>query len=147
MSQCDALVVAVRGQEVWVEVAARAAACEHCRTPEICREGLLGLSAGPRRYRLENRIGARVGDRVRLSVADGILWRAALVSYVLPVVLAIAGAVLGQSVGTDVWAITGAVAGLTCGLVLLRRHEMHATHHEGGYVLQIETNDPRIKEQ
>ncbi len=147
MSQCDALVVEVCGQEVWVEVPARSAACEHCRTPEICREGLLGLSAGPRRYRLENRIGARVGDRVRLSVADGTLWRAALLSYGLPVVLAIAGAVVGQSIGADVWAITGAVTGLTCGLVLLRRHEMRARHHGAGYALQIETNDLRVKEQ
>lgn len=147
MSQCDAFVVEVRGQQVWVEVPARTAACEHCRTPEVCREGLLGLSAGPRRYRMENRIGARVGDRVRLSVADGTLWRASLLSYVLPVVLAIAGAAIGQSIGADAWAIAGTVAGLTCGLVVLRRHEMRARAQGGGYVLQIETNDLRIKEQ
>ena len=147
MSQCDALVVAASGSEVWVEVPGRAPACGHCKSADACQDGLLGLSAGPRRYRLDNLTGARVGDRVQLTVADGTLWRASLASYVLPVLLAIAGAVIGQSFAGDGWAVMGTLAGLGCGLALLRRHEIRARHDGNLLSLQVQSNEIRIKEQ
>ena len=61
MSQCEARVVAVAGSDVWVEVPGRAPTCGNCKTADACQTGLLGLNTGPRRYRLENRIGAQVG--------------------------------------------------------------------------------------
>lgn len=148
MSQCDAVVVEVSGAEVWVEVPGRAPTCGSCKTADACREGLLGLGAGPRRYRLENRIGARLGDRVQLAVADGTVWRAALASYVLPLLLAIAGAVIGQSLaGGDAWAVIGALAGLACGLALLRGNEMRARADGNLLSLQIQTKEVRFKEK
>ena len=147
MSQCDAVVVEVSGAEVWVEVPGRAPACGNCRTTDACREGLLGLSAGPRRYRLENRIGARVGDRVQLAVAGGTLWHAALVSYVLPLLLAIAGAVIGQSLAGDGWAAVGTLTGLGCGLALLRGNELRARGDGNMFSLQVQTMEARFKEK
>ncbi len=146
MSTCDAVVVEVSGAEAWVEVPGRAAACGSCKTTDACQEGLLGLSAGPRRYRLENRIGARVGDRVQLAVAEGTLWRAALASYVLPLLLAIAGAVIGQWLAGDGWAAVGTLAGLGCGLVLLRGNEMRARGDGHLLSLQVQTMEVRFKE-
>lgn len=147
MSRCDAVVVDVSGSEVWVEVPARASACGNCKTADVCQGGLLGLSAGPRRYRLDNLIGARVGDRVSLTVADGTLWRAALASYLLPVLLAIGGAVIGQSVAGDVWAVMGTLIGIGGGLVLLRRNEFRARHDASLFSLQIQTKELRFKEK
>lgn len=147
MSQCDAVVVAASGSEVWVEVPGRAPACGSCKSPGACQDGLLGLSAGPRRYRLDNLIGARVGDHVQLTVADGTLWRASLASYVLPLLLAIVGAVIGQSFAGDVWAVMGTLTGLGCGLVLLRRNEIRARHDASLFSLQVQTNEVRFKEQ
>lgn len=147
MTQCDAVVVAVAGREVWVEVPERAPNCGSCKTADACQTGLLGLSAGPRRYRLENRIGARVGDHVQLTVADGTVWRASLLSYVLPLLLAIGGAAIGQFAAGDVGAVTGMLAGLGCGLVLLRRSEIRARSDAGLFSLQIETMKVRFKEQ
>ena len=147
MSQCDAVVVEASGNEVLVEVPGRAPACGSCETQDACQTGLLGLSAGPRRYRVENSIGARVGDRVSLTVADGTLWSASLASYGLPVLLAIAGAAIGQSVAGDPGAATGTLAGLGCGLLLLRRKELRARHDASLFSLQVQTKEVRFKEK
>jgi positive regulator of sigma E activity len=146
MSQCEAVVVAVAGREVWVEVPERAPNCGSCKTADACQTGLLGLSAGPRRYRLENRIGARVGDHVQLTVADGTVWRASLLSYVLPLLLAIGGAAIGQFAAGDVGAVTGMLAGLGFGLVLLRRNEIRARSDASLFSLQTEIMKVRFKE-
>jgi sigma-E factor negative regulatory protein RseC len=146
MSQCDAVVVEASGNEVWVEVPGRAPACGSCKNTDACQDSLLGLSAGPRRYRLENRIGARIGDRVQLTVADGTLWHASVASYVLPVLLAIAGAVVGQTAGGDAWAAMGTLAGLGCGLVLLRFKELRARRQDSFLSLDVQTQEVRFKE-
>jgi sigma-E factor negative regulatory protein RseC len=147
MSQCEAVVVEASGGEVLVEVPGRAPTCGNCKTSDACQEGLFGLSAGPRRYRVANPIGARVGDRVQLTVADGTLWRASLMSYVLPLLLAIGGAVVGQSLAGDAWAVAGTLAGLGCGLVLLRRKEILARREGSLFSLQVQTREIRFKEQ
>jgi sigma-E factor negative regulatory protein RseC len=147
MSQCDAVVVEASGNQVLVEVPGRAPACGSCQTQDACQDGLLGLSAGPRRYRLDNLIGARVGDRVSLTVADGTLWRASLASYGLPVLLAIAGAAIGQSLAGDPGAVTGTLAGLGCGLALLRRKELRVRHDANLFSLQVQTKEVRFKEK
>ena len=147
MSQCEAVVVAVADDEVWVEVPERAPTCGSCKTAGACQTGLLGLSAGPRRYRLENRIGASVGDHVQLTVADGTVWRASLMSYVLPLLLAIGGAAIGQFVTGDVGAVLGTMAGLGCGLLLLRRNEIRARGDASLLSLQIDARKIRFKEQ
>lgn len=146
MSECDALVVEVSGDQVLVEVSGRAPACGNCSKPDGCQGGLTGLSTGPRRYRLDNRTGARVGDRVRLTVADGTLWRASLASYLLPVLLAIAGAAVGQFWAEDPGAVAGMFAGLGGGLALLRRKEMRARHENSPLSLRVSTNNSRFKE-
>jgi len=147
MSQCEAVVVEASGSDIWVEVPGRAPTCGNCKTSDTCQQGLLGLSAQPRRYRVANLIGARVGDSVQLTVADGTLWRASLMSYVLPLMLAIGGAVVGQSLAGDAWAAMGTVAGLGCGLVLLRRKEIHARRKGSLFSLQVQTREIRFKEQ
>ncbi len=100
MSRCDAVVVEVNGDDAVVELPARAAACGSCKDSAACGETFLG-DGGIRRYRLANRIGARVGDHVQLGIADGMLWQASLASYVFPLLLALAAAWVGQDWGGD----------------------------------------------
>ena len=145
MSRCDAVVVAVSGGEAWVELPARAASCGNCSKTESCSEGLIG-SAGVRRYRLANSIGARVGDRVQLTIADGGLWQASLASYVLPLLFAIAGAMLGQAMGSDGLAAVGTLLGLAVGLLLLRRSELRVRHDQNLVSLQFPTQEIRFEE-
>jgi sigma-E factor negative regulatory protein RseC len=147
MSQCEARVVAASGNEVWVEVAGRAPSCGNCKTADACQTGLLGLAAGPRRYRLENRIGAQVGDQVQLTVAEGTLWHASVWSYGVPLLLAIVGAMIGQSLSGDAAAVAGTLAGLVCGMVVLRRREVRARGEGSLFSLQVQTKEMRFKEQ
>lgn len=132
MTQCDAHVVAVTSNnEVWVEVRARLTACEHCPNPMGCQTGLLGQANRPRRYRMSNTLDLRVGDRVRLVVAEGTVFRAVLASYVIPLLLIISGAMIGQRLAGDEAAAGGALVGLALGFALLRRCEQsfHDGHH------------------
>jgi positive regulator of sigma E activity len=147
MSQCDAVVVEVAGNQVWVEVPGRAPACGSCKTADACQDSLLGLSARSRRYRLENRLGARVGDHVSLNVADGTVWRASLASYVLPLLLAIGAAAVGQSAAGDFGAVAGLLAGLICGVILLRLKEIRARRDGSLFSLQPQTREVVFKEQ
>ncbi len=147
MSGCDAVVVETSGSEAWVEVPARALSCGSCKSSGACQDGLLGWRAGPRRYRLDNTSGVRVGDHVLLMVAEGTLWRASLASYVLPLLLAIGGAAIGQFVAGDVSAAAGTLAGLGCGLALLRRREILARRDGSPFSLQVQTREIRFKEQ
>lgn len=147
MSQCEAQVVATSGSQVWVEVAGRAPSCGNCKTADACQTGLLGLTTGPRRYRLENHIGAKVGDQVQLTVAEGTLWRASLWSYGAPLLLAIAGATIGQSMAGDAAAVAGTLVGLVCGMAILRRSEILARNKGNLFSLQVQTREIRFKEQ
>jgi len=147
MSQCEAKVVEVSGSDVWVEVPGRAPACGSCKSPDECQTGLLGLSAGTRRYRVANHLGVRVGDRVSLSVADGTVWRVSLASYVLPLLFAMVGAAIGQSVAGDAWAVAGMLAGLACGWALLHRKELAARRDRSLFSLQIQTKEVVFKDQ
>ncbi len=139
MNQCDAIVVAATGNQVWVEIPARAKACANCPSPGACQTGFLGLGGlmgSPRRYRLDNELGLRVGDRVSLVVAEGTLLRASLASYLIPVLLAMGGAVAGQSWAGDAAAVAGTLAGLALGFVLLRRNEHAARYGRNPLSLQ-----------
>ena len=146
MSRCDAVVVEVGGNDAWVELPARAPSCGNCKNTDACVEGLAG-NAGVRRYRLANRIGARVGDRVQLDIADGMLWRASLASYVWPLLLAIAGAMVGQVLGDDAWAASGTLFGLVIGLFFLRRREVQVRDNQELISLQFPTREIRFEEQ
>lgn len=145
MSQCDAVVIEVNGGEVVVELPARAAACGNCKDSVACQDGVLGVG-GARRYRLANRIGARVGDHVQLGIADGLLWRASLASYVLPLLLALAAAWAGQALGGDGAAVVGLLFGLACGLALLRRRELQARRDPAMISLQFPTREIRFED-
>ncbi|MBI5897776.1 MAG: SoxR reducing system RseC family protein [Rhodocyclales bacterium] len=145
MSRCDAVVIQVSGGEVVVELPARAAACGACKDSAACGEGLPG-EGGVRRYRLANRIGARVGDHVQLGIADGMLWQASLASYVLPLLMALASAWVGQGWGGDGGAVAGLLLGLACGLWLLRRRELRARRDPAMISLQFPTQEIRFED-
>lgn len=121
-------VVELAGTHAWVELESRAAACGRCEASSGCgaAESPLGTEA-PRRYLVLNRIAARAGDRVEVTVPDGMVWRAAAASYLLPLLLGLCGAATGQAYAGDVPAIVGLVSGLVAGWALARRL---ARYHE-----------------
>lgn len=122
MIRSEGIVVAIDPDRshVWVEIPGRASACGSCSSAGGCHSGLLGAKDGARRFRVENRIAATLGDRVSLGVADGTVLRASWFSYLLPALLAIAAAGLGQHLADDAGAIAGTVLGLAIGFAYLR---------------------------
>lgn len=145
MTGCSAVVVGLEEQFAIVELPERSGSCGNCETPGGCQTGLLGLRSGNRRFRIENRLGVRVGDRVSVVVSDGAVWYAALRSYLIPAVLTIAGAavapILMPVVSADAAAVTGAVSGLLVGYAWLRGSESSARSNGSLISLQLETKD------
>jgi sigma-E factor negative regulatory protein RseC len=118
MTESEGVVARVEGEWAWVAVC-KASACGNCDSQEACGSGLLAAALGPREYRVANGDGARVGDTVILSVVDGSVAKAASISYLGPLALAIAGAVAGNAVAGDDGALVGVCVGLALGAALL----------------------------
>lgn len=76
--------------------------------------------SGQKTYRVENLIGARIGDHVVVAVAAGDVRRTANLAYGLPLVAMILGAMAGAVVGSDLGAIFGAAVGLLAAYIGLR---------------------------
>jgi len=72
---------------------------------------------------MRNTLNLRVGDQVSMAVAEGMIFRAVLASYGIPLVLAMGGALAGQWLAGDGIAALGTLIGLTIGFLLLRRRE------------------------
>ena len=131
--EMQAEVTAVDGGYVLVKVSEHGGGCGRCNEAGGCNSGVLtqvfGRKSG-RVFRLENSIGARAGDRVVVSLGDGVTLTTALVVYMIPVLLLILGAWLGTWLGggEDLPAGLGAGLGflMALGFVALFRQRMAA---------------------
>jgi len=115
------IVQRVEGEYAWVAIG-RSASCGNCDSRDGCSSGLLGVTSKSREYRLLNTIKAKVGDTVLVSLPEGMVFRATVLAYLLPLILGIAGASLGMwLLGDDVAALLGLMFGLGVGWFLLHR--------------------------
>lgn len=80
--------------------------------------------SGQKTYRVENIIGADIGDRVTIAIAAGSVSRTANFAYILPLAVTIAGATLGSFFGGDLSSMIGAGVGLAIAFlyVIARSH-------------------------
>lgn len=117
MSESAAVVTGIHGDFAEVEVAALPSACGSCGDRGHCGKA----QAGPRRFAVTNTIGAHTGDHVVVSVADGAVLKAAVLSYLMPLAFVIGGAAVATAwIGEGMPAVAGAAAGLLVGLAILR---------------------------
>lgn len=114
MIDSKAIVARVEGEYAWLDVC-KPADCENCGSAEGC-----GLGRRAHFQRVRNTVGARVGDTVIISIPSGAVLKAALVTYLLPLVLGLIGAVFGTSVGQEPGALMGIFVGLGVGVLVLR---------------------------
>lgn len=114
MSDSEAVVARLEGEDAWLEVC-KPSACGSCESAEAC-----GSGRTKRLQRVHNTIGACVGDTVIVSVADGAVLKAALWSYLMPLLAALAGAGAGTALVGDLGALVGTLSGLAAGIALLR---------------------------
>lgn len=117
----DAIVARIEGDHAYVEVGGTGTGCGRCHETGGCQSGILGqlFSSKPRQFCIANRIGAVPGDRVIVRVAGGATLRAALRTYLLPVLFLLLGAIAGTALGenSDAAAALGALSGLAIGVL------------------------------
>ena len=111
MTESEGTVVRVDGDHLWLGVDN---GCSGCDKISSCGAGESRLQ------RVRNTIGARIGDRVVVTVPDGVVLKAALYSYLLPLLLTLVGAAGGTSLGGDRGAVGGALVGLAGGWLVFR---------------------------
>ena len=108
------IVVEVDGGAILVETAA-GPSCEGCAAGHSC--ALIGSTAR-RRIRMENTLGARVGDGVAFIVEGRAVVAGSLLFYLLPAVMLVAGVLLGGGFGgragadRELASVLGGLAGL-----------------------------------
>lgn len=115
-----ATVLEVDGRSALVEV--EQGGCGRCHEKGGCggRQLTQMFCSSPKKYQVDNRLGATIGDRVVVAIDSGGISRSANLVYILPLILAIAGAMLGLSLGDDLGAILGAVLGLILAFAFIR---------------------------
>ena len=123
MIEEDARVVAVAPGVAWVETT-RKSACGACSASSGCGTSVVAKLFGERAHRLQvaDPVGVEIGDTVVIGIADGILTRASLLTYLLPLIGLMAAAFFAQSAGAgEGGSALAGVLGLCAGLWLTAR--------------------------
>ncbi|MFZ3036038.1 MAG: SoxR reducing system RseC family protein [Rugosibacter sp.] len=132
MMHCEARVLSTTPEEVCVEIAPRQAACAHCPTPVLCQAGMASAARKLRRYHLPNTMNLTAddaGSSVAITVADGAVFRAACLSYGLPLFLMLVFVFAGQFLGRDVGAMLGMLFGVALGFLVVKYFSPYGRLH------------------
>ena len=115
-----ALVRALEGDEAIVEV--EAGGCGRCHEDGGCGGQHLTqmLCSNAKTYRVDNPLGAQVGERVTVAIAAGSIRRTANLAYGVPLLGVFVGAALGMALGGDGGAVLGAGGGLAAAMFYVR---------------------------
>jgi len=103
-------------------VVQRSEACGACSARGACQA--LGGQTKDFLLELDNTVGAKVGDVVRLTLSEGAIIQASAILYLIPAIgllaLALTGSALAPAMGmqSDQGAVIGALAGLVVGFAL-----------------------------
>lgn len=119
-STVRAVVRHLEGASADVEV--EAGGCGRCHEEGGCGGQQLTqmFCSGPRHYRVDNQIGARVGDHVTVAIAAGSVRKTANIAYGIPLLALVLGAVAGNMLYGDPGAMLGALSGVALALVCIR---------------------------
>lgn len=114
------IVRTVDGDQADVEV--EQGGCGRCHEKGGCGGQSLTrmFASGPRKYRVDNTLGAAVGERVTIAVASGSVRRAANLAYGVPLLAAIGGALAGTAWRGDLGGIAGAVVAFVVAVMYVR---------------------------
>lgn len=119
-----ATVVAREGGLAWVQTHRRSA-CSACGHGDGCVTSVLGRLLSPgaaNRLAVQDGLGVHLGDRVVIGIPDGLLVRASLAAYLLPLAALVAAAGIAEWLRAPELAVAAAgVAGLAAGLWLTGR--------------------------
>lgn len=128
MIETPARIRRLEGEHAWV-VAAAPSSCGACGG-KGCGSSLFArvLHADEPEYRVENPIGAAVGEAVVVGLPDGALLGAAVSGYLVPLLLLLLGAGAGQHFVGELGAVAGGLLGLVLAALHLKRRSAPVSH-------------------
>jgi sigma-E factor negative regulatory protein RseC len=95
MIEESAVVVKIEHHQVWVEAASNSA-CGACQQKSSCTTNALGNLLDKRAVPADSAIRLVAGDKVMVAIDEGLLIRASLLLYVVPLMALFAGAGLAN---------------------------------------------------
>lgn len=121
-STIRAVVRGLDGQEALVEV--EQGGCGRCHEEGGCGGQHLTqmFCSNAKTYRVENTVGAVIGEHVTVAISAGSVRRTANLAYGLPLLGLLFGAFLGMAFSGDAGAMLGAIAGLLLSFIFIRFH-------------------------
>lgn len=136
MLETHAIIVQELGENALVEVR-QGGGCGHCNSENGCSSGKLSqlFCNNPRRFKVSNPSGAKMGQEVAVTLHDGVLLRSSAIIYVVPLSLMLSGSILAahwasSAASRDLYAVLGALLGLLSGFVVAKwlaiRHRLSA---------------------
>ncbi|MES2547766.1 MAG: SoxR reducing system RseC family protein [Pseudomonadota bacterium] len=128
----------------------RKTACGLCGQTRGCGNSIWGklFSHQSTAFKAQNRINAKVGDSVIVSINERALLKSALLLYILPLATMIIGAILMNGVmPNNAAAMLGALAGLVLGLVWVKGHTTASAYflEQQPVILRMATQETEIK--
>ncbi|MDP2832273.1 MAG: SoxR reducing system RseC family protein [Pseudomonadota bacterium] len=126
MIETPARITRLEGDSAWV-VSAAPSSCGACGG-KGCGSSLFArvLHADEPEYRVDNPIGAAVGEAVVVGLPDGALLSAAVSGYLVPLLLLLLGAGVGQQFAGELGAVSGGLCGLLLAALYLKRRKSPA---------------------
>ena len=124
MIEEQAVVIFKEDDQVSVEIM-RTKPCGLCGKTQGCGNSIWGKIFSHKRNKLsiKNNIGAKVGDRVMLTIEENYLLRSSLLLYGLPLLFLFIGMVFMDTItqkNSDLWVLVGAIFGMLSGLILVK---------------------------
>lgn len=104
MQEEIATIIETRGTMAKVRVQS-SSSCTQCPSRSSCRS----LGEGVREVEVINRVGAKVGQRVKIGVSPKALLKASFILYIIPILALLVGATLGasfSSVNKEIWSVS-----------------------------------------
>jgi sigma-E factor negative regulatory protein RseC len=140
-------VVAIEGRYVVIETQRRSA-CGHCSSGDNCGTSVLAdlFSKSRGKVRLPNHLGLRVGDQAVIGINESVLLYAAVLAYMLPLLLMIAATVVASLAGfSDSIGFVMSMVGLFIGMFISNRIMRGGDYEKREIVLLRNANDHGIR--
>ncbi len=108
----------------------RKSACDQCHMCAVSKSGKTVEIVVP------NNVGAQIGDNVLVSMGDKFVLTAALIVYIIPLILVVIGVAVGASFGVGVQ-LTLVLVGLVIGFAIAAVLDKKVIRKKKGFVPEI----------
>ncbi|HEX5793843.1 MAG TPA: SoxR reducing system RseC family protein [Rheinheimera sp.] len=134
-----ATVVSCDDAGVWLTTTP-VASCNACKVSDDCGTGIIAQTLTPKtlHFFVPSELKLLAGEQVKIGVPERNLIQAALVVYLLPLVLMLLLTLLANALGlAEGWLILMAMVGAAAGFVLARYYGRYQQQHSQIHILEV----------